>query len=156
MYIRNTLIRLFFEVIIVSFHLYLFRCIVLLLLECLLVYSYSGLCLKANIRCKYYSCYFFFFWVQGWSFSDVMFVTKRNMANAVSNVSKQLEQVSTALAVWLKATSTSSFLNCSKRLTINRLICSSHNEICLVATFHWIFWFFAYFVVNKKTFVPRA
>lgn len=99
---------------------------------------------------------FFFFWVQGWSFSDVMFVTKRNMANAVSNVSKQLEQVSTALAVWLKATSTSSFFNCSKWLTINRLICSSHNEICLVATFHWIFWFYAYFVVNKKTFVPRA
>ncbi|OAY75080.1 hypothetical protein ACMD2_02883 [Ananas comosus] len=34
----------------------------------------------------------------GWSFSDVMFVTKRNMANAVANVSKQLEQVSAALA----------------------------------------------------------
>lgn len=50
----------FLEVIIVSFHLYLFRCIVLLVLEFLLVCSYSGLCLKANIRCKYYSCYFFF------------------------------------------------------------------------------------------------
>ncbi|XXG44782.1 hypothetical protein AAC387_Pa02g0044 [Persea americana] len=39
-----------------------------------------------------------YMWWKGWSFSDVMFVTKRNMANAVSNVSKQLEQVSTALA----------------------------------------------------------
>ncbi|KAI0504001.1 hypothetical protein KFK09_014948 [Dendrobium nobile] len=35
--------------------------------------------------------------LQGWSFSDVMFVTKRNMANAVANVSKQLEQLSAAL-----------------------------------------------------------
>ncbi|XP_058070781.1 uncharacterized protein LOC131219575 isoform X3 [Magnolia sinica] len=35
---------------------------------------------------------------QGWSFSDVMFVTKKNMANAVASVSKQLEQVSAALA----------------------------------------------------------
>ncbi|CAH9068814.1 unnamed protein product [Cuscuta europaea] len=35
---------------------------------------------------------------QGWSFSDVMFVTKSNMANAVASVSKQLENVSDALA----------------------------------------------------------
>ncbi|MQL84257.1 hypothetical protein Taro_016756, partial [Colocasia esculenta] len=35
---------------------------------------------------------------QGWSFSDVMFVTKRNMANAVATVSKQMEQVSATLA----------------------------------------------------------
>nr|GMC99933.1 uncharacterized protein LOC109148217 [Ipomoea batatas] len=34
----------------------------------------------------------------GWSFSDVMFVTKSNMANAVASVSKQLENVSDALA----------------------------------------------------------
>ncbi|PKU60375.1 hypothetical protein MA16_Dca028541 [Dendrobium catenatum] len=39
----------------------------------------------------------YFLDIQGWSFSDVMFVTKRNMANAVANVSKQLEQLSTAL-----------------------------------------------------------
>lgn len=39
-----------------------------------------------------------YMWWKGWSFSDVMFVTKRNMANAVTNVSKQLEQVSAALA----------------------------------------------------------
>lgn len=36
---------------------------------------------------------------QGWSFSDVMYVTKHNMANAVASVSKQLENVSEALAV---------------------------------------------------------
>nr|GMC97951.1 uncharacterized protein LOC109148217 [Ipomoea batatas] len=35
---------------------------------------------------------------KGWSFSDVMFVTKSNMANAVASVSKQLENVSDALA----------------------------------------------------------
>ncbi|URE14144.1 hypothetical protein MUK42_12609 [Musa troglodytarum] len=39
-----------------------------------------------------------YLWWKGWSFSDVMFVTKRNMASAVANVSKQLEQVSAALA----------------------------------------------------------
>jgi hypothetical protein len=37
--------------------------------------------------------------IQGWSLSDVMFVTKRNMASAVDSMSKQLEQVSSALAV---------------------------------------------------------
>lgn len=44
------------------------------------------------------SC-FVFFLLQGLSFSDVMFVTKSNMATAVSTVSKQLENVSEALAV---------------------------------------------------------
>ncbi|KAK9133124.1 hypothetical protein Scep_012652 [Stephania cephalantha] len=39
-----------------------------------------------------------YLWWKGWSFSDIMFVTKQNMANAVTNVSKQLEQVSTVLA----------------------------------------------------------
>lgn len=57
-----------------------------------------------NIIHAYSIFFLLLFWVQGWSFSDVMFVTKRNMANAVANVSKQLEQVSTALAVWFKAT----------------------------------------------------
>ena len=37
--------------------------------------------------------------MQGWSFSDVMFVTKHNMATAVETVSKQLEHVHEALAV---------------------------------------------------------
>ena len=36
---------------------------------------------------------------QDWSFSDVMFVTKKNMANAVATVSKQMENVSETLAV---------------------------------------------------------
>lgn len=57
-----------------------------------------------NIIHAYSIFFLLLFWVQGWSFSDVMFVTKRNMANAVANVSKQLEQVSTALAVRFKAT----------------------------------------------------
>lgn len=36
---------------------------------------------------------------QGWSLSDVMFVTKHNMENAVASVSEQLEHVSETLAV---------------------------------------------------------
>ncbi|CAK9180505.1 unnamed protein product [Ilex paraguariensis] len=38
-----------------------------------------------------------YMWWKGWSFSDVMFVTKHNMANAVATVSKQLEHVSEAV-----------------------------------------------------------
>lgn len=39
-----------------------------------------------------------YMWWKGLSLSDVMFVTKRNMTNAVQSMSKQLEQVSSALA----------------------------------------------------------
>uniref|UniRef100_A0A0C9S789 TSA: Wollemia nobilis Ref_Wollemi_Transcript_9443_1549 transcribed RNA sequence n=1 Tax=Wollemia nobilis TaxID=56998 RepID=A0A0C9S789_9CONI len=39
-----------------------------------------------------------YMWWKGWSFSDVMFVTKRNMSNAVASMTKQLDQFSTALA----------------------------------------------------------
>lgn len=39
-----------------------------------------------------------YMWWKGWSFSDVMFVTKHNMANAVATVSKQLENVNEALS----------------------------------------------------------
>jgi hypothetical protein len=39
--------------------------------------------------------------MQGLSLSDVMLVTKRNMASAVQSMSKQVEQVSSALAVCL-------------------------------------------------------
>nr|CAD1822170.1 unnamed protein product [Ananas comosus var. bracteatus] len=39
-----------------------------------------------------------YMWWKGLSFSDLMYVTKRNMANAVSGMTKHLEQVSAALA----------------------------------------------------------
>ncbi|KAF3445287.1 hypothetical protein FNV43_RR14982 [Rhamnella rubrinervis] len=39
-----------------------------------------------------------YMWWKGWSFSDVMFVTKHNMATAVETMSKQLEHVHAALA----------------------------------------------------------
>ncbi|XP_008793506.2 uncharacterized protein LOC103709785 [Phoenix dactylifera] len=39
-----------------------------------------------------------YMWWKGVSLSDLMYVTKRNMANAVSNLTKHLEQVSDALA----------------------------------------------------------
>ncbi|GMP58219.1 hypothetical protein CsSME_00021961 [Camellia sinensis var. sinensis] len=37
-------------------------------------------------------------WWKGLTFSDLMYVTKRNMENAVSNLTKHLESVSEALA----------------------------------------------------------
>lgn len=39
-----------------------------------------------------------YMWWKGWSFSDLMYVTKRNMTNVVASVTKQLDQVSAALA----------------------------------------------------------
>ncbi|KAF8390253.1 hypothetical protein HHK36_024778 [Tetracentron sinense] len=39
-----------------------------------------------------------YMWWKGLSFSDLMYVTKHNMANAVSSMTKHLEQVSAALA----------------------------------------------------------
>ncbi|XAR65158.1 hypothetical protein NMG60_11009168 [Bertholletia excelsa] len=39
-----------------------------------------------------------YMWWKGLSFSDLMYVTKRNMANAVTNLTKHLEHVSEALA----------------------------------------------------------
>ncbi|XP_011070330.1 uncharacterized protein LOC105156013 [Sesamum indicum] len=39
-----------------------------------------------------------YMWWKGLSFSDLMYVTKRNMANAVSNLTKHLDHVSEALA----------------------------------------------------------
>ncbi|CAO2812802.1 unnamed protein product [Amaranthus hypochondriacus] len=39
-----------------------------------------------------------YMWWKGLSFSDVMFVTKKNMANAVTSVSKQLDSLTDALA----------------------------------------------------------
>ncbi|XP_013583594.1 PREDICTED: uncharacterized protein LOC106292533 isoform X2 [Brassica oleracea var. oleracea] len=39
-----------------------------------------------------------YMWWKGWSFSDAMFVTKKNMANAVESFSKQLNDLSETLA----------------------------------------------------------
>ncbi|KAJ4730137.1 Protein of unknown function (DUF1664) [Melia azedarach] len=57
--------------------------------------SYSSYLVPAAALGAMGYCYM---WWKGWSFSDVMFVTKHNMANAVATVSKQLEHVSEALA----------------------------------------------------------
>ncbi|XP_073130543.1 uncharacterized protein [Henckelia pumila] len=57
--------------------------------------SYASYLLPAAALGAMGGCYM---WWKGWSFSDIMFVTKQNMANAVTSVSKQLEQVSEALA----------------------------------------------------------
>jgi len=39
-----------------------------------------------------------YMWWKGLSFSDLMYVTKKNMANAVTNLTKQLEQVNDVIA----------------------------------------------------------
>ncbi|KAI3497254.1 hypothetical protein L1887_39739 [Cichorium endivia] len=57
--------------------------------------SYSSYLMPAAAIGAMGYCYM---WWKGLSLSDVMFVTKNNMANAVSTVSKQLENVSDALA----------------------------------------------------------
>ncbi|XP_078170274.1 uncharacterized protein LOC144564550 isoform X1 [Carex rostrata] len=43
-----------------------------------------------------------YMWLKGISISDMMYVTKRNMANAVASMSKHFEQVSAALAATKK------------------------------------------------------
>ncbi|KAL2641375.1 hypothetical protein R1flu_008962 [Riccia fluitans] len=43
-----------------------------------------------------------YMWLKGWSFSDVMYVTRRNMSNAVASMSKQLETFSAALVATKK------------------------------------------------------
>lgn len=60
-------------------------------------------------------------WWKGWSFSDVMFVTKRNMANAVATVSKQLENVHETLA--------STRRHLTKKLEVLDLKVEGHNEL---------------------------
>lgn len=60
-----------------------------------------GTALMVSYSCLFMGEFVIFlsFVVQGWSLSDVMFVTKHNMANAVATVSKQLENVNEALSV---------------------------------------------------------
>ncbi|KAL3677948.1 hypothetical protein R1sor_020904 [Riccia sorocarpa] len=43
-----------------------------------------------------------YMWLKGWSFSDIMYVTRRNMSNAVASMSKQLETFSAALVATKK------------------------------------------------------
>ncbi|KAK6646228.1 hypothetical protein PHAVU_L003137 [Phaseolus vulgaris] len=62
-----------------------------------------------------------YMWWKGWSFSDVMFVTKRNMVNAVEIVSKQLENVHETLA--------STKRHLTKRLEGLDLKLEEHNEL---------------------------
>ncbi|KAK1353655.1 Golgin subfamily A member 4 [Heracleum sosnowskyi] len=57
--------------------------------------SYSSYLMPAAALGAMGYCYM---WWKGWSLSDVMFVTKQNMATAVASVSKQLEHVSETLA----------------------------------------------------------
>lgn len=66
----------------------------LFLRKCIWVWSYPE-----YVVMMFINTYILTSIVQGWSFSDVMFVTKQNMANAVSTVSKQLENLHETLAV---------------------------------------------------------
>lgn len=58
--------------------------------------SYASYILPAAAVGAMGYCYM---WWKGLSFSDIMYVTKHNMANAVASVSNQLENVSEALAL---------------------------------------------------------
>ncbi|XP_061350903.1 uncharacterized protein LOC133295973 [Gastrolobium bilobum] len=62
-----------------------------------------------------------YMWWKGWSLSDVMFVTKRNMANAAATVSKQLENVHETLV--------STKRHLTKRLEGLDLKLDEHNEL---------------------------
>ncbi|XP_042023788.1 uncharacterized protein LOC121771061 [Salvia splendens] len=57
--------------------------------------SYASYILPAAAAGAMGYCYM---WWKGWSFSDMMYVTKHNMANAVASVSKQLDNITDALA----------------------------------------------------------
>ncbi|XP_057777677.1 uncharacterized protein LOC130996183 [Salvia miltiorrhiza] len=57
--------------------------------------SYASYILPAAAVGAMGYCYM---WWKGWSFSDIMFVTKHNMASAVASVSKQLDNVTEAVA----------------------------------------------------------
>jgi hypothetical protein len=57
--------------------------------------------LEYDVRCDVmmFNAYNLTTIMQDWSFSDLMFATKKNLANAVATVSKQLENVHETLAV---------------------------------------------------------
>ncbi|XP_057955293.1 uncharacterized protein LOC131149150 isoform X1 [Malania oleifera] len=59
------------------------------------IWSYASYIMPAAALGAMGYCYM---WWKGWSISDVMFVTKHNMENAVVTVSKQLENVTETLA----------------------------------------------------------
>ncbi|KAF7831712.1 uncharacterized protein G2W53_014045 [Senna tora] len=80
--------------------------------------SYASYLLPAAAIGAMGYCYM---WWKGWSFSDVMFVTKRNMANAVATVTKQLENVHETLA--------STRRHLTKRLEVLDLKIEEHNEL---------------------------
>ncbi|XP_054797840.1 uncharacterized protein LOC129302939 [Prosopis cineraria] len=80
--------------------------------------SYASYILPAAAIGAMGYCYM---WWKGWSFSDVMFVTKRNMANAVATVSKQLENVHETLA--------STRRHLTKKLEVLDLKVEGHNEL---------------------------
>jgi hypothetical protein len=71
--------------------------------------------------------------VQGISFSDLMYVTKRNMVNVVSSMTKHLEQVQSSLAV-----SVWSLFICASNLPLVfeliSLVFDSYN-MCVSATY---------------------
>ncbi|XP_028758007.1 uncharacterized protein LOC114717096 [Neltuma alba] len=80
--------------------------------------SYASYLLPAAAIGAMGYCYM---WWRGWSFSDVMFVTKRNMANAVATVTKQLENVHETLASTRK--------HLTKKLEVLDLKVEEHNEL---------------------------
>jgi hypothetical protein len=74
---------------------------------------------------------------QGISFSDLMYVTKRNMANAVSSMTKHLEQVQSSLAVSVR-----SLFICASNLSFVFELISllfDINSLCVSATYFFCY-----------------
>lgn len=67
-----------------------------------------------------------------------MFVTKSNMANAVASVSKQLENVSDALAVSVDYRICNDIVLCGTLLHIVIALCSLQSGICQRGSKTWI------------------
>ncbi|KAJ0052505.1 hypothetical protein Pint_01919 [Pistacia integerrima] len=103
--------------------------------------SSSGMYIKSHIfplRTGSYASYlmpaaalgamgYCYMWWKGLSFSDVLFVTKHNMVNAVATVSKQLEHVSEAVAVSRNGLPLSLLLS-YRVLLITQTICAVNKE----------------------------
>lgn len=79
---------------------------------------------------------------QGISFSSIMYVTKQNMANAVSSMTKHLEQVQNSLAVSIKYFSQLYLIG--KRVTISFIPILVHCASILVH-FSFLAFFFLFF-----------
>ncbi|KAG6385731.1 hypothetical protein SASPL_154609 [Salvia splendens] len=86
-----------------------------------------------------------YMWWKGYSFSDLMYVSKQNMANAVSNLTKHLDHVSDALAA-AKRHLTQRIENLDgkidEQIEISKLIRNEVHAIALLISFYVFIYYF--------------